>query len=231
MNFPGHIKGAIVAGAVVGTVAVASGQVELSAAALEEFVRDPRADTPFRKFFGVILLAWFMGLFPDLDTGSTPRKHYFRWLLGLFTILFLLRDLELLGFMAIFSVLPMLGKHRGWTHWWITPWVLSAALAVLIEYLRVRNASSLWIFFFGGFSLGNAFDWWLKNWIYAFAFVVGHWTHLILDTEWIKSVPIIGQDPSKKPRSRRSAASDDDETPPARKKAAKKTTRKKSTRR
>ena len=208
MNFPQHIKGAMVAGIAVGSLAIISGQADVSAASLEAFVREPQADTEFRRFLGIVFLSWFMALFPDLDTGSTPRKHYFRWVFALLVLLFILRDLQLMGILAIAAVAPMLHKHRGWTHWYVTPWLLAFGMAILIEYLSVREASWLTILLFGGFSFGNVFDWLTTNWIYTAAFVIGHYTHLMLDSEWIKGVPIIGasKQPRKKPGSKSGAA-------------------------
>lgn len=182
MNFPGHIRGAIVAGAAVGTLAIASGQVELDAQAFDEFVRNPLAEGPVRKLCGLMLLAWFMGLFPDLDTGSTPRKYYFHGILVVLVALYLVNELQLLAFVAMAALAPMLHKHRGWTHWWITPWLLSAAFALALEYLRARDS---WFF---GFDWRNAWEWWLENWIYAAAFVIGHYTHLILDSKLVKKL-------------------------------------------
>ena len=198
MNFPQHVKGAALAGVIVGAAALAGGQADINARVVEEFFRHPQNPNELRRLLGIVILAWFMGLFPDLDTGSTPRKHYFRWVFGLSLLLFILRDLELLGFLAIFAMTPLLGKHRGWTHWFVTPWVLAFMLSILLEYLRVRDASWFTILLFGGFSMGNVLEWLAKNWIYPVAFVVGHYTHLILDSEWIKRVPVIGA--SKQPR-------------------------------
>jgi len=205
MNFPQHVKGAALAGAVVGALALASGQADIDARAVEEFFRQPQKPNEARKLLSIIILTWFMGLFPDLDTGSTPRKHYFRWVFGLSLFLFILRDLQMLGFIAVFSMTPMLGKHRGWTHWIITPWVLALMLSVLLEYLRVREASWFTILLFGGFSMENVLEWLLKNWIYPAAFVIGHYMHLLLDSEWIKKVPVIGasKQPPKSKQSRK----------------------------
>ena len=199
MNFPGHIKGAIIAGVAVGALAIASGHVELELSSLEDFIRNPVGTVdhnpmsdfgknPMRDFLGLIFLSWFMALFPDLDTGSTPRKHYFRWILAIFCMLYIIGDLEFLAFVAIFSVTPLLHRHRGWTHWLVTPWILSILFAFALEYLRARDA----IFFNTSFSFSNVFEFLWERWIFPAAFVIGHWTHLALDSEWIKKMPIIG---------------------------------------
>ena len=182
MNFPQHIKGAILAGAAVGVLAVASGQVEMETDSLAQFVQNPLAEGPVRKLVGLFFLAWFMALFPDLDTGSTPRKYYFHGIVFILTALYIVSELQLLAFIAIISLTPMLHKHRGWTHWLITPWVLSALLALAGEYLRARDS---WFF---GFDWGNALEWWLTNWIYTVAFVFGHYAHLLLDSRLAKVV-------------------------------------------
>ena len=182
MNFPQHIKGAVLAGVAVGTLAIVTGQVEVENDSLAEFVRNPLAEGPIRKLVGICVLAWFMGLFPDLDTGSTPRKYYFHGVIVLLACLYIVSELQLLAFVAIAALTPMLHKHRGWTHWLITPWLLSALFALAIEYLRARDS---WFF---GFDWSNALEWWLENWIYAAAFVIGHYTHLLLDSRLARLV-------------------------------------------
>lgn len=181
MNFPQHIQGAIVAGVAVGALAVVTGQVEPTMAELEEFVRNPMEEGgDLRRLLSAAFLAWFMGLFPDLDTGSTPQKYYFRIMFVFLIGLYIMGDLEILALVSIAGFAPMLHKHRGWTHWLITPWVFGFLIAVTHEYLRARDS------WFWGFELENAFEWWTENWIYTAACVIGHYTHLLLDSRMMR---------------------------------------------
>jgi len=68
------------------------------------------------KSLVIVWLAVLFGLFPDIDIKSKGQMLYYR-LFFLLDLLLLLKGLytqaALLGFLAL---LPILSKHRGWTH-------------------------------------------------------------------------------------------------------------------
>ena len=65
--------------------------------------------------------------------------------------------------------------HRGWTHWKISPLVVSLLLGATYEYWRARNA------FMGEFDWANVRTLIQGHWIFLCACIVGWYTHLLLD--------------------------------------------------
>jgi|SRR5579875_115606 membrane-bound metal-dependent hydrolase YbcI (DUF457 family) len=116
---------------------------------------------------GFKVLTWFglcmLGaLWPDVDTNSLGQKLFY----GIFLILdafFLLtkhyKDAALLGF---FALLPIVGKHRGWTHTIWAAFVVPSPLLLLPVIRPGLNAGGL---------------------EYYIPVVIGYLSHLILDRE------------------------------------------------
>lgn len=157
-------------------LAIFSGQVTLGEKSLAVFFRNPAADSDCRTLVIVMFLAWAMALFPDVDTESRPRKYFHRAAFGVMSGLLFLNELEVLALVALGVIAPMLHKHRGWTHHWLTPWVLAVFFAVGWEYTRAKNA---WFF---GFSWESTLSFFTDRWIFAAAIILGHYTHLLLDS-------------------------------------------------
>lgn len=116
----------------------------------------------FAALMGFCLLG---GLFPDVDTDSKGQRLYY----GVFSMV----DLGLIireqymwaAWLGFFAMLPAIGSHRGWTHtWW-------AMLLVPVPILVVPLVAS------------NTEDWQLFLPFYI-AFVVGYFSHLLLDGEF-----------------------------------------------
>jgi membrane-bound metal-dependent hydrolase YbcI (DUF457 family) len=110
-------------------------------------------------WFGLCMLG---ALWPDVDTSSTGQKLFY----GIFLVLdvfFLFtkryKDAALLGF---FALLPIVGRHRGWTH---TIW---AAFAIPSPFLLLPVIRP-------GLNAGGL--------EYYLPVVIGYLSHLILDRE------------------------------------------------
>lgn len=158
MNFKAHAVGGVITSAVVSSFSLIA-----STNAIE--VSDP---------FVVFGICFFMSLFPDLDTASIPQKWFYRCLIIVLCILFYFQEYKIISLISIFSITPLLHKHRGWTHWKITPFVIS--IIVLILYDRALNGSEYYI--------EEVF---LSYLIFVFAVVSGHYTHLLLDSRLFKN--------------------------------------------
>ncbi len=163
----------------VGLLAVFSGQVKLSLYALQDFIRHPLGDGDFQNLLVVVIFTWFMAVFPDVDIDSKPRKYFYRAVFVGFVFLFILQAHRLLAILGLIAIMPLLHKHRGWTHWRITPWVFAIIFAIIWEYFRAKNA------WFSGFSWKNVIKFLFEHWIFTASFVVGHYTHLLLDSKII----------------------------------------------
>jgi len=113
------------------------------------------------------LLIWFglcmLGaLWPDVDTNSLGQKLFY----GIFLVLdsFLLltglyNEAALLGF---FALLPIVGKHRGWTHTIWAAFLIPSPMLLLPIFKPELNAGGL---------------------EYYVPVVIGYLSHLILDWE------------------------------------------------
>ena len=130
-------------------------------------------------------VAWLMALFPDLDTASLPQRWYLRGMFLALLISLLLGRMDLFVSLALLALAPLLHKHRGWTHWKITPWLLAPLLGAAQE---VQRASDSW---FSRFAWGNVTVFLQDYWPFVLACVLGHYTHLILDSRRIRWLPFV----------------------------------------
>ncbi|HIF69217.1 MAG TPA: hypothetical protein EYQ29_07865 [Candidatus Lambdaproteobacteria bacterium] len=186
MNFRGHLNGGLLAGAITASVAVTTKYVSLSPEAFQHFTGNPlHWQGEVQTLIGLFLATLFMALFPDLDTASVPQRWFFRGMFVLLAFLFFTRQMELFAILAFVSLLPVMHKHRGWTHWKITPWVIALFLAVVFEYFRAKDSWAQ------GFSWQRVWEFLQQFWMYVFACVLGHYTHLLLDSRQIRWLPFI----------------------------------------
>lgn len=74
------------------------------------------------KAFEWIGFAVIGGLFPDLDTKSFGQKWFYRIMLIVLAILFMLQRYYVLSILALLAFLPLIFKHRGVFH---APWFLA----------------------------------------------------------------------------------------------------------
>lgn len=119
---------------------------------------------------GAILLGWFVfdplqaaallgfcllgALFPDVDTNSKGQNLYYA--------VFALVDLGLIikqlyiwaAWLGLFSMLPAVGSHRGWTHtWWAMLLVPVPILVIPAATLGPESVQSF-VPFYGAFAAG-----------------------------------------------------------------------------
>ncbi|MGK5094683.1 hypothetical protein WDW89_22065 [Deltaproteobacteria bacterium TL4] len=186
MNFSGHFAGGIVAGGGITLVAIASQAVVLNAETLNQLVNNPlNAHNSIVVWMGLFLTTVFMSLFPDLDTGSIPQRWFFRIVFILLIFLYFKKWMDIFAVVAFSALLPVVHKHRGWTHWKITPWLIALFLGIILEYFRAKAS------WFQGFSWGNVEGLLRKYWLYVVACITGHYTHLLLDSRHVKWLPFI----------------------------------------
>ena len=90
--------------------------------------------------FGILAcftIALLFGLFPDVDIKSKSQKIFYGLLfvLNLSLILFFQRYL-VAAILGLFAMLPILSKHRGWTHSRITMILLPGLFLVIPLYIE-----------------------------------------------------------------------------------------------
>ena len=185
MNFKGHLSGGLITASAVTTVALISSVVPLQSLQLESF----QLEAGFGKLLLIFAVTLFMALFPDLDTASIAQRWFYRIALIVVIWLYLEGQFLILYLFTLTSFLPLLHQHRGWTHWLATPWVLSVLMAFYYEF---HQAETSW---FHSFDLDDLQEVWLEHQFFVFAAVLGHYTHLFLDS---KRVRLLGLHPSRK---------------------------------
>ena len=183
MNFKGHFLGGMAAGGAAVSLALSSGAsgLDLDVGA---------GDSGFTQIGAIFATAWFMALFPDLDTASVPQRWFLRGMFTLLVAALVWERMDIFVILAFATILPLLHRHRGWTHWKITPWVIALFLAVVYEFMRARSA---WVFgsTWSSFSWGNVWAFLREYWHYTAACVLGHYTHLLLDSRRVPWLPFI----------------------------------------
>ena len=190
MNFQAHLQGGLVAGSIAVGVALGTGYAEWQSDAWQRFLDQPLDfGQPISLLLSLFVTAVFMALFPDLDTTSVPQRWFFRAMFVMLAILYFQKELEVFCLLAFVTLLPVMHKHRGWTHWKVTPWLVALFLAIIWEYFRVQDT---WR---DRFSWENVWVALHNSWAFVFACVLGHYTHLLLDSRRIRLLPFIRNKP------------------------------------
>lgn len=171
MNAGGHLLGAVGAAMLVEVGALGLGLAQW-----------PPGDSQ------AVLNAWALpattfltALFPDLDVASKAQRWYYRFALAaLIWLHFTGQDLAFV-LLALFSLLPLIHRHRGWTHSLWAPVGISLLLSAALEYHRAETG------WFASFSTEAALELWWAYLPFLLAALVGHSAHLLLDSKWTSS--------------------------------------------
>ncbi|GIV57155.1 MAG: metal-dependent hydrolase [Rhodothermaceae bacterium] len=108
--------------------------------------------------FGLCLM---FGLWPDVDTNSVGQNLFYTIFFLADVVLIATKHFEEAAYLGLFAILPVLGKHRGWTHtWWAMLLIPSPLLLLPYVFFPERPLSGLP--FYG-------------------AAVVGYFSHLFMD--------------------------------------------------
>ncbi len=87
------------------------------------------------KIVGCFAVAVLFGLWPDVDIKSKSQKIFYTvlFVLNVVLIVFLQRYLES-ALLGLFAMLPIMSKHRGWTHAKITMILLPSVFLLIPIY-------------------------------------------------------------------------------------------------
>lgn len=113
------------------------------------------------EIFWYLIIATMFALWPDVDIKSKGQK--------LFYIIFFITDIYLIctsqfkiaAFFGLLIILPILSKHRGWTH---TYWAMLLIPSPILFYPMIS---------------GDTFD--FIGFPYYLAAITGYFSHLFLD--------------------------------------------------
>ena len=137
------------------------------------------------KIVGCFVVAVLFGLWPDVDIKSKSQKIFYTvlFVLNVVLIVFLQKYLES-ALLGLFAMLPIMSKHRGWTHAKITMLLLPVVFLLIPIYTGYPEWQSS----------GNLVDHFgaLRDWDYLphailsgmpfyVAGFIGYATHLHLD--------------------------------------------------
>src|SRR5690606_34211435 len=109
--------------------------------------------------FGLCLM---FGLWPDVDTNSKGQNVFYGLFFLVDVALIASRHFEEAAYLGLFAILPILGKHRGWTHTYWAMLLIPSPLLVLPMVLFPEAEPLAGLPFYG-------------------AAVVGYFSHLFMD--------------------------------------------------
>lgn len=131
-------------------------------AVLSNFFFVPTA-TELVMFIGIAVM---FSLWPDVDIKSIGQKVFYTIFFITDAILvFYFQDYKAAAYFGLLIILPVLAKHRGWTHSKITAVILPAPLILIPMYTH-------------GGSLASGLP-------FYFAAVAGYFSHLFFDKKLI----------------------------------------------
>lgn len=160
-NYKGHIAGGLFAGlAYVGATQFIPGDVAAHTSGILE---------DWQMLAGLLVLSMLFALWPDIDTNSKGQDIFFGFGFVLDVLLIANGYIEAAAYFGLLAMLPILSKHRGWTHSRISMFLIPAPI-VLVPYLNRSTILDTAIIFYG-------------------AAVAGYFSHLLLDgliVKWIR---------------------------------------------
>lgn len=163
-NYKGHIVGgALVCGALVGTLALAPGDVLGETAGIL---------SDWQMVAALFVVAQLFALFPDIDTNSKGQNLFFGIALAADIALIWTNRIEAAAYLGLLAMTPVVGKHRGWTHS-LVAMVLVPSPLLIIPYLNNQYILPTSFLFYG-------------------ASVAGYFSHLLLDGRIFKGFRIKG---------------------------------------
>lgn len=152
-GYKGHIGGGIALGAVYAGI--------LHTVPYERFVEMAGLLHNWQALAAVFVLSVLFALFPDIDTNSKGQDIFYALALGTDILLIWSGNIQAAAYLGIIAMLPIVGKHRGWTHSKLAMVVIPLPILVL-PYLYRENALPAAALLYG-------------------AAVIGYFSHLLLD--------------------------------------------------
>lgn len=152
-SYKGHIAGGFIAAAVYTAV--------ISFAPVEQFAASAKLLGDWQTIASVFIIAMLFSLFPDVDTKSKGQLLFYWTVFIIDIILIWSGNIQAAAYFGLIAILPVLSRHRGWTHSKWAAFVIPIPI-IVIPYLH--NDAMLPISF-----------------VYYGAAVVGYLSHLLFD--------------------------------------------------
>lgn len=160
-GYKGHIAGGVGLGAAYAGV--------LTFVPYERFVEMAGVLHNWQAFLAVFVISILFALFPDIDTNSKGQDIFYGLAFSMDILLLWSGNIQAAAYLGLIAMLPIVGKHRGWTHSKIAMLVVPLPIA-LLPYLYNKEILAASLLFYG-------------------AAVVGYFSHLLLDgliVRWIR---------------------------------------------
>ena len=88
------------------------------------------------KVLLLLAIGMLSACFPDVDTESKSQRLFYRLLILLDIWFILIGDYRTAALLGLGAMLPLLGKHRGWTHTWLAMLLVPALFLLVPMYLK-----------------------------------------------------------------------------------------------
>lgn len=100
--------------------------------------------------FEWLLCALAGALFPDIDVKSKGQKYFYWVIFGLALFLLLKRKIKIAVALTVFSLLPMLCKHRGIFHraWFVVLLICTATVLLILNFPNCQRLIAFDALFF-----------------------------------------------------------------------------------
>ena len=99
-------------------------------------------------FFSIAVMA---ALFPDIDTNSKGQTLFYSLFFVLDVYLIALENYEYAALLGLAAMLPILGRHRGWTHTWWAMILVPSPILLLPWLLFEKSPTTLWPYYVSAF--------------------------------------------------------------------------------
>jgi len=152
-NWKGHVVGGIVLGGVYAAA--------LSYAPVQQYAEQVHLLRDWQAMAAILVLSVLFALFPDIDTNSKGQNIFYGLALVIDILLIWNGNIQAAAYLGLVAMLPVVGKHRGWTHSKLAMFVVPLPLLV-VPYLYNSSAVKIAIIYYG-------------------AAVAGYFSHLLLD--------------------------------------------------
>ena len=128
-DFRGHLWGGAAATLLAGALCVAG-------LWWTESLASYRTLDVWPKVLLLIAIGMLSACFPDVDTESKSQRLFYRLLILLDLWFILIGDYRTAALLGLGAMLPLLGKHRGWTHTWLAMLLVPALFLLVPMYLN-----------------------------------------------------------------------------------------------
>lgn len=152
-NWKGHVVG----GAVLGGIYAAA----LSYAPVQRYAEQVHLLQDWQAMAAILVLSVLFALFPDIDTNSKGQNIFYGLALVIDILLIWNGNIQAAAYLGLIAILPVVGKHRGWTHSKLAMVLVPLPLLV-VPCLYNPNAIKIAAIYYG-------------------AAVAGYFSHLLLD--------------------------------------------------